>query len=157
MNRSVCCFFGHRKIAESAWLKQNLKTTVRRLIAVERVDTFLFGSRSEFNDLCYEVVSELKDEFPSLKRIYVRAEFPHVDERYTAYLLQRYEETYFPQKIERAGRAIYIERNFEMIDRSAFCVVYYDAKRDHGRKSGSKIAYEYARKRGRCVINLYDG
>ena len=70
MNPNVCCVFGHREIAESEELRQRLRESVRWLMDAG-VDTVLFGSKSAFDDLCYEIVSE----FAGLKRVYVRAEF----------------------------------------------------------------------------------
>ena len=40
--------------------------------------------------------------------------------------LKHYEGTYFPEHVENAGRASYVEHNQEMINHSKFCVVYYD-------------------------------
>ena len=57
---------------------------------------FLFGSKSRFDDLCYEAVTELKKKYVHIQRIYVRAEFPYIDESYKSYLLKGYEETYYP-------------------------------------------------------------
>ncbi len=59
----VCCFVGHRRIVVTKELVKNVYFVVEHLIKNEQVDTFLFGSRSQFNDLCYEIVSELKREF----------------------------------------------------------------------------------------------
>ena len=58
-----------------------------------------------------------------------------------------------------AGKAVYIERNCEMIDNSRFCVVYYDENYIPSRKnkkSGTKIAYDYAVKKGKEIINVND-
>ena len=72
------------------------------------------------------------------------------------YLMNNYEGTYFPPKILKAGKSVYIERNFEMIDKSNYCITYYDENYQptKKRKSGTKIAYEYAIKKKRTVINL---
>ncbi len=89
------------------------------------IDTFLFGSKSEFDDLCHEVVSDLKEKYSHIKRVYVRAEYPEISNEYEKYLLKSYEETYFPKKALNAGKAVYVERNYEMIDNSYICIVYY--------------------------------
>lgn len=153
MEYNICCVFGHRKINETEELRSQLFTAIERLIVENNVDTFLFGSKSRFNDLCYEIVSELKEKYHHIKRVYVRAEFPIIDESYERYLLSRYEDTYFPEKLHHAGKAVYVERNFEMIDNSQFCLVYYDeAHAPTRRKSGTKIALEYARKQNKEII-----
>ncbi len=88
-----------------------MHTTIIDLIVNKGVFNFLFGSRSEFDDLCYEVVCELKKEYPYIRRIYVRAEYPYIDDDYKAYLLERYDDTYYPKHIENSGKSAYVERN----------------------------------------------
>ncbi len=162
------CFIGHRTITKTDELKALLNQTIIKLINCG-VDTFLFGSSSEFNDLAWEAVTELKKHYPTLKRIYVRSSFQHIDNSYEKYLLKLYEETYFPQKIKNAGKYSYVERNYEMIDSSNFCIFYYNEnytapfkkqiKHDKlppkTRNSGTKIAYKYACYKKKTIINLF--
>ena len=149
----TCCFFGHRTINETEELKVELHKTIEDLIVNENVNTFLFGSKSRFNDLCLEIVSRIKEKYPHIKRIYVRAEFPVISDNYKDYLLESYEDTYYPKKIIDSGRAAYVERNFEMINQSRFCVVYYDESYTPSkRKSGTKIALDYAIKCKREIV-----
>ena len=151
----TCCFFGHRTINETEELKVELHKTIEDLIVNENVNTFLFGSKSRFNDLCLEIVSWIKEKYPHIKRIYVRAEFPVISDNYKDYLLESYEDTYYPKKIIDSGRAAYVERNFEMINQSRFCVVYYDESYTPSkRKSGTKIALDYAIKHQKEIIIL---
>jgi len=154
MQENTCCFFGHRTINETEELKMKLCETVERLITHEKVDTFLFGSKSRFDSLCLEIVTNLKEKYPHIKRVYVRAEFPVIDEGYHAYLLESYEETYYPERIRGSGRAVYVERNCEMINQSLFCIVYYNEENaPTSRKSGTKIALDYAVKLNKEIIN----
>lgn len=163
-----CCFFGHRKIDETPELIEKLKKTVENLIKNKDVNTFLFGSKSQFDDLCYKTVTKPKEKYPQIKRVYVRAVYADIDDNYENYLLESYEETYYPKKIRGAGKAAYVERNQEMINKSSFCVVYYDenyapprrknSKRDltdYQPKSGTKIAYDYAVKKKCEIINIF--
>ncbi len=155
MKEQTCCFFGHRTINETEELKSKLIEIIDRLIVDENVDTFLFGSKSQFNSLCLELVTEIKEKYPNIKRIYVRAEYPDINEQYTNYLLESYEETYYPEHIRSSGRATYVERNYEMINKSRFCIVYYDEqKAPTTRKSGTKIALDYAVKHRKEIITL---
>lgn len=167
VSENTCCFFGHRKINLTEDLKSKLRVTMEKLIVDEKVDMFLFGSRSDFDDLCYEIVTELKEKHPHIKRVYVRAEYPFIDESYRNYILESYEDTYYPERMENAGRASYVERNQEMINQSDVCVVYYDENyapprrrnsrrdlADYQPKSGTKIAYDYAVRKGKTIINV---
>lgn len=155
MYENICCFFGHRKIIETEELKSALSITIEKLITEEKVDTFLFGSKSRFDSLCLEIVTKIKEKYPHIKRIYVRAEFPIINYSYKAYLLENYEDTYYPEKIKGSGRAVYVERNYEMIDNSRFCIVYYDEPNaPTNRKSGTKIALDYAAKHKKDIIRF---
>ena len=163
-----CCFFGHRKITETDELKERLTEIIEDLILNKGVTTFLFGSKSEFDKLCLKTITGLKEKYPVIKRIYVRAEYPYISDEYKEHLLRFYDDTYYPDKVLGAGKAAYVERNFEMIDKSSFCVVYYDEnylppRRKNSRrdltddqpKSGTHLAYEYAVKRCAEVINVF--
>lgn len=165
----TCCFVGHRKINKTDELKKKLYKAIEHLIVKNNVDIFLFGSKSDFNDLCYETVTHLKEQYPHIKRIYMRAEFPYIDDSYKDYLLESYEDTYYLSRMTNAGKAAYIERNYEMIDSSNYCVLYYDenyapprrksSKTDlssYQPRSGTKIAYDYAVKRGIEIINIIE-
>ncbi len=162
------CFIGHKNIDKSQELISLLKETVVTLIN-KGATTFLFGSMSAFDDLSWEVVTELKKEYLFIKRVYVRSTYQYINESYEEYLLKSYEETYFPPKIENAGKYSYVERNYEMINNSAYCVFYYNqnyipplkrSSKDNmllpsRRNSGTKNAYEYAVKKKKEIINLY--
>ncbi len=150
---NTCCFFGHREIIETEELKKKLFETIEGLIRDENIDTFLFGSKSRFDGLCLETVTKIKKKYPHIKRVYVRAEFPYINEHYMSFLLESYDDSYYPERIINAGRAVYVERNREMIDKSCFCVVYYDSEyTPKKRKNGTKIAFEYAVKQKKNII-----
>ena len=162
------CFIGHRTVEKKEELVSLLKKTVKELIEKGAIK-FLFGSMSEFNELALDVVTELKKEYTNIIRVYVRAGYKEIDENYEKYLLRYYENTYFPTQLERAGKSSYVKRNYEMIDKSACCVFYYNEnyvaplkesrKRNMlvapRRNSGTKVAYNYAIKKKKQIINLY--
>lgn len=168
VGRDCCCFFGHREISETEELRSRLYMIVEDLIVNEKVDTFLFGSKSQFDDLCFKTVTSLKEKYPHIQRIYVRCVNQRIEGWYKDYLLCSYEDTYYPEHIANAGKASYLVRNFEMINKSHFCVAYYDEhylpprrktnKRDvtdYQPKSGTKRAYEYAVKMQRKIVNVF--
>ncbi len=155
MKLSTCCFFGHRTINETEELKTKLIEIIEKLIVDENIDTFLFGSKSQFNSFCQKTMVKIKEKYPHIKRIYVRAEYPDINEQYTNYLLESYESTYYPEHIIGSGRSAYVERNYEMIDKSRFCIVYYDKTNvPITRKSGTKIALDYAIKKRKRIFIL---
>ena len=169
MKSYTACFFGHRKIDETDELRNNLQRVIEVLIINENVDTFLFGSKSEFDRLCMKTVTDLKETYPHIKRIYVRSSHQLIPDWYKGYLMEYYENTYYPENMANAGKASYVERNQEMINKSEFCVVYYDEKYlsprrknskrdlvDYQPKSGTAVAYKYAMSKKKQVINLYN-
>ncbi len=149
MQENICCFIGHRTIIETDEMKKRLLNEIEMLITDKKVDTFLFGSKSQFDSLCLDLVTRLKEKYPHIKRIYIRAEYPVISEDFKEYLLKSYDETYFPEKIIGAGKASYVKRNYEMIDKSNYCIFYY---MQLNRKSGTKIALDYAIKREKKII-----
>lgn len=167
----TCCFLGHRKIDETEELKSRLKSIITYLIEDEKVEVFLFGSRSDFNSLCHAIVTELKEKYPNIQRraytcrsetctlekerAYWEEIYSHFEKR-SVTLLGVEEEIEHKTKWT-SGRAQYVERNQAMIDDSDFCIFYYDEnylpKRrksswrdftDYQPKSGTSIAYKYA-------------
>ena len=162
------CFIGHRNIDKTEQLCLLLKQTIEMLIK-KGVSVFLFGSKSAFDNLSWEIVTKVREKHPFIKRVNVRASFQNVSRSYEKYLYQFYEETYFPNKLQKAGKISYVERNFEMIDKSNYCIFYYNqnyepplrlqnkGKRTLKTKSGTKLAYEYAvkKKKKKKTINLY--
>ncbi|MBQ7798788.1 MAG: hypothetical protein IJ371_06675 [Clostridia bacterium] len=166
MNYLVCCFIGHRKIEYSVELEQKLTELVENLIVKFNVGIFLFGSKSQFNDLCWDIVTKLKQKYPYIKRIYVRAEYNY-DDNTIAYLLERYEQTFFSRQIEHAGKYSYVERNQIMIRQSDYCVFYYNKDYIPQRRqsknnisspnqSGTKLAFDYATRQKKKVFNVID-
>ncbi len=167
MQETTCCFFGHRNAELSKEEREKLFGIIETLIVRENVDTFLFGSKSKFDRLCYETVCELQKIYPHIRRIYVSI-YPTYPDEESGFFPRGYEETYYPDGIRNAGRATYVKRNYEMIDKSKFCVVYFDEiyKPKSQRKniylpevqpkSGTRVAYGYACKKKREIINVLE-
>ena len=70
----TCCFIGHRTIEHTDELNGKIEKAVKRLIE-SGAAIFLFGSKSQFNDLVLKIVPSLKEKYPFIKRVYVRAEY----------------------------------------------------------------------------------
>ncbi len=164
----TCCLIGHRNVQPTAQLSATIKATLTDLIESQNVRVFLFGSKSQFNSLCQSVSMELKKDYPEIRLVYVRSQYPIIPQYYTDYLLEFYDDTYMPSHIEQAGRATYTERNQAMINASDFCVFYYDEnykppKRKYAKNcvsfyqpnSGTKLAYLYAKQKKKTIINVF--
>lgn len=152
----IVAFIGHRTINNTEALKDKLKRIVENLIVNENADTFLFGSKSEFNTLCYEVVTELQAKYNLIRRVYVRADHEFISDEYKRYLLTLYEFTYFPKIVQGAGALSYVKRNQSMINKCDVVVAYYDDQYipPTKTKSGTQMAVIYAIKNHKKIINL---
>ena len=161
----ACSFFGHRDTPQTEELKQKVREAVERLIVEEGVDTFLFGSRSNFDELCHMVVTELKEKHPRIQRIAYLCKHESgclvgagMDEKRRIKELtgrdvyvREFEDIKKSDRVNSAGRAAYVERNYWMIDESCF-VTYF--LRDIKKKSGTQMAYLYAKKSGKTLVSM---
>jgi hypothetical protein len=161
-----CCFIGHRKIEDKMQVEERLREIVKLLIN-RGVNVFYFGSRSEFDDLALKVVTDFKQEYANIRRVYVRSIYESISGFYQAYLLKSFGDTFMPDSAKNAGIASYVKRNQAMINESDICVFYYredylPKKRKNSRrgiidyqpKSGTKIAFEYAKRKNKEIINI---
>lgn len=147
---------GHRRIDKSPQLIDRITDVVSSLIADENVDTFLFGSRSEFDDLCYDVVTNLKNKYPHINRVYVMAEYANGGEQYRKYILTFYEDCFYDERLRKAGALSYVERNRIMIDRCDYLLTYYDADyKPPNTNSGTKTAVNYAISKKKSIFNVF--
>lgn len=184
MDEKSCCFIGHRTITVTDKLVNLLSSTIENLIQSNNVVNFLFGSRSQFDDLCFSIVTELRSKYPQIKRIAyntrcecVVLEANRIEQEKTIssvlhkeIRLKGFEESTTPNKMLVSGKASYIERNQIMIDASDFCIFYYDdkyapplkriSKKDvsgiwTSGNSGTKAAYKYALQKKKNIINIF--
>lgn len=160
-----CCFIGHRNIDVTDALVNRIKEVVSTLLD-NGVEIFYFGSRSQFNNLCYDVVTEFKQDFPNIQRAYIRAEYQYISKNYNDYLLQFYEDTFYPSQVAGCGKIAYVKRNQLMIDASDYCVFYYNPGYTLSVKklncylptkvahSGTKLSYDYAVYQNKKIVNI---
>lgn len=166
--QEVCCFIGHRRVGETETLKLRIYSVTEKLIK-SGIRVFLFGDHSEFNDMCYEVVTELKSLYPKILRVLYRKDYPRADAYTLQFYLDEFDDSICPDRVGRAGAAAYIERNRAMIAQSLVCVFYYDTdyraiSRRYVKnrivtretKSGTKIAYDFAVSQNSKIINLFE-
>ena len=166
MENSVC-FIGHRKINDTPELRERLQSILQELIK-NGTTNFIFGDHSAFDSLCYELVTELKEKYPAIKRINFRKDYEDTDDYTMQFLISGYEESICPKGVGNAGRASYVERNQAMIRESDVCIFYYDenylpSRRRNSRrdlfdyqpKSGTALAFQYAKSKKKTIINCF--
>ena len=166
----ACSFFGHRDTPQTEELKEKVREIVERLIIEEGVDTFLFGSRSKFDELCHMVVTELKEKYPHIQRIAYLCKHESGclagegkdEQRRIKELTGRdvyvreFEDIKKSSRVSSAGRASYVERNYWMVDESDFSIIYLlEGSKNLKRNGGTRIIYHYLHKGNRGkIINL---
>ena len=162
---SACCFIGHRNIERASEVQEKLRKELRKLIE-QGTTRFIFGDHSEFNTLCYDTVTELMQEYPQIKRVKFRKDYPEITESVKQYFFNGYEDNICPKGVAQSGRASYVERNQAMIMASDICIFYYnkdyqpkrrkESKHSYQPKSGTRIAYEFAISKKKEIVNLYE-
>ena len=153
MNSKKCCFIGHRKVENQSEVYEQVLNVVKDLIINYNVTTFIFGSNSEFDDLCLKAVNELKTQHPQIFRIAYTCKSEsctleaekEIRERQYSFVLKKEvklepvdEEFHFKNKYV-AGRASYVERNYAMIDESDYCIFYYNASYTPLKKNSYRV------------------
>ena len=152
--KKSCSVFGHSKIEITENLKERLTLTFENLIAKENVKYFHFGGFGEFDDLCHSIITELKNEYPEIYRIFCLSDPRHqrLSKRPKWLKDEDYEEiTYLDLNFDYWYTRIYY-RNCEIIDRSDFVVFYVN----HTEKSGAYKTLQHAIKKKKQIINICD-
>ena len=153
MEEKICAFFGHRQIDATDELCKSLALEILKAIELG-CRIFYFGGYGEFDTLCYETVTKIKDEHPelNLKRVYCVPEERYLRKKSRYFNPQDYDEVIYLQKsFDGWYKSIYF-RNCAMIDNSDYLIFYAEQRQT----SGAYKAYKYARlKKKKGIINLY--
>lgn len=147
----ICAFFGHRDIQVTEEIKDRLKEEVVKLISIG-FKSFYFGGFGNFDNLCWEIVTEMKATIPEITRIFCLTDSRHTRaNKRPKYLKDSYYEqfVYLDLEYDYWYKRIYY-RNCEMINLSDFVIFYAMNNKD----SGAYKAYKYARRIKKAHINL---
>ena len=146
-----CSFFGTRSVAISDEIKMKIKNKILELLR-NNFRVFYFGGFSEFDDVCYKIVSEYKKEFPDIYRIFCSSDIrwlrPSKQPKWLSN--EEFEEiTYLDLDYDYWYTRIYY-RNCEIINRSDF-VLFFALENN---ESGAYKALKYAKSKKKEYINL---
>lgn len=148
----ICSFFGHSEISITDDLKMRVRNKIENMIVKDNYGIFYFGGFSMFDELCYKIVSELKNKYPHLKRVFCLADPRHINvlKRPKWLREEEYEEyIYIDLKFDWYYTRIYY-RNVEMINESDFVIFYFT----NTKNSGAYKAYKYAIKKKKHCLNI---
>lgn len=148
MESDKCCaVFGHREVEEKkVILKDKLYFYFEDMIVNKKVGHFYFGGFGEFDEICREIVTNLKSKYSHIKRYYVCEDYKFIDRPYKRPRWLKDEDydqfIYFDMRYTGFNKRIYF-RNCEIIDHSDYAVFYIRYKKN----SGAYKAFEYARRK----------
>ena len=147
----ICSFFGHRQIAITEELYAATMAEIMKAVDLGCC-IFYFGGYGVFDELCYKVVTKIKEEMPQkqIRRIYCVAQEKYLRGKSRYFKRENYEEIiYLTPAFESWYQSIYF-RNCAMIDASDL-IIFYVEKREN---SGAYKAYSYAKKRKKRFVNI---
>lgn len=153
-DKNVCCFTGHRTVGAN-FDEKKFDYILRKLIGMG-VDTFICGGALGFDTLAAKKILELKKEFGSIK-LHIYAPCNNQAERWSFMQKLTYNKILDKADYVDMPKRGYFdgcmkERNFKMVDNSAYCVAYYDGTF----VSGTGQTVRYAMKKGLKVINILE-
>ena len=150
---TTCCFTGHR-IIEKDFDIEVLKRGIMYLVDLG-VDTFICGGALGFDTICAKEVLNAKASYPHKNiqlHIYApcenqNAKWGRRDSEMYELLLEKADFVDVPATPYYTG--CMKDRNFKMVDSSAFCICYLKNLR-----SGTGQTYRYAKQNGLKIFNL---
>ena len=132
----TCAFFGDWDVPYTVALRALIIEILEKEIKEKDIKRFIFGSRNKFQDLCLETVYILKKKYPKIKLCYLASQEIFIDATYREQL------SAFSRRKKGKGCASYLERAFELVEKSDICVFYMD--REKTKSKDMQAIYEFA-------------
>lgn len=150
---TTCCFTGHRVLGRDFEFDR-LYRTIIKLIEKRGIDTFISGGAMGFDTYASEAVLKAKENGYNVQ-LYLYLPCNNQTEKWAPLFKIKYEEILKrADYIDMVDRPYFEgcmqERNYKMVDASAFCLCYFN-----GKPSGTGQTVRYAQKCGLEVGNLY--
>ena len=143
-------FFGHSNCPCTSELFERVYALVKHQIMFEGADVFYFGGFSDFDSMCLDVVTKLKEEFPNIMRVFCVPQYKWIRKPPKWLDKNAYDAVEFPtMKFEWWYTCIYY-RNCAVIDQSDFIIFYAQ----ECARSGTFKTLQYAKKQKKDFINL---
>ncbi len=148
-----CAVFGHSEIIETVSLREETKRTLEDLVK-QGYCYFYFGGFSMFDEMCREIVGELRVQYPQVMRIYCAPDrrYLRINKRPSWLKKEDYEEIiYIELEFDWWYNRLYY-RNCAMVDRSDVVLIYVEEREN----SGAYKIYKYALRKKKKIINMFD-
>lgn len=147
-----CAVFGHSEIIKTDSLRERKK--VLESLVRQGYCYFYFGGFSMFDDMCREIVGELKMQYLQITRIYCAPDrrYLRINKRPSWLRKEDCEEIVSIElEFDWWYNRIYY-RNCAMVDRCD-AVLFYVEEREN---SGAYKIYKYASRKKKYIINMFD-
>lgn len=145
--------FGHRQIEITDELYATTTAEIMKSVNLG-CRVFYFGGYGEFDELCYKIVTSIKEgnETLKIKRVYCVSQERYLRKTTRLFKRENYDDViYLTPSFSGWYKSIYF-RNCAMIDQSD-CVIFYAEKREN---SGAYKTYQYAKKKkDKRIVNLF--
>ncbi|MDE7216131.1 MAG: hypothetical protein K2O08_04925, partial [Clostridia bacterium] len=166
-------FIGHKYVNNMEEVIQKIEQTLEKLIVEQGADEFLFVNHSQFESLCYDVVTRLKLRYQNIKRVYIGFPCEEIRKKHHRLLLSKYDRTEYPERLKRSGVMSIIRQNEAAVDMCDLLITYYDKnyKTDFPYyekinisyvsdgsqpQSETKITLNYAFRKDKDFVNLFE-
>ena len=140
----VCAFLGNANIWNEKETAERIKQTAIDLITHKQVDTFLVGTKGEYEVLAHKVMEQVRDNYTDIRIMLVLAYAQDLDKcRYS------FNDFYYPSKSELGYKRWSIaKRNEWIVDEADYIIAcnYYQGR-----------AFNYcqkAKRKGKEVIEI---
>ena len=159
----TCCFTGHRRVADSKLpeIVKKLRLEIEFLQSYG-INNFVAGGALGFDTLAALAVLLQKQKSDD---IYLHLMLPCHNQ---CFRWKERDIAIYNNILERADSKVYLSdhyhggvmqlRNRAMVDASDYCICYFDEDAVSSAKTGGGTLYtvNYARKKGLCIVNLWD-
>ena len=148
----TCSCFGHFNVEISDELIARTEMEIDKAIE-DGVRVFLFGGRSGFDDLCYDLVTKQRIAKPQLdlRRVFCFALDKQLRKPPRWFVKKEYEALECPAKAFDYWYTSIYYRNLAMIDQSDLVLFWVEERKN----SGAYKAYQYAVKKHKHIVNLF--
>ena len=140
----IVTFCGHGKYVYGEDVKNRLKAEAEKLIN-QGADLFYLGGYGRFDGLATQVLTELKETYPHIRRVLV---IPYLNRDYYT---QNYDETLYPPIENVPLRFCISKRNEWMVKNSQVLVCFIE-----NTFGGAYNTYKCALRSKKIIINLKD-
>lgn len=147
----IISFFGHSSLYATKELSKRVSQTIKQAIEREEKITFYCGGYGDFDAICAEVCRAIKKDHPLCEAVFVTPYMTEAQQRKIKELMNSklYDSCVYPPLENVPPRFAIIKRNEWMVEKADLIIAYVECS-----FGGAYKALQYARKKGKQIINL---